>query len=293
MQTQGYSEKLFAGLKLSDQDWTSYLKEAHRDAPGMTPPAFAGYRTREGLNSYQVLAAALDTMASGPKRVLDLACGDGFLLQYLLPRLESGSHVMAVDMVASELERARSIYHQVEYRCEQAQDLSLATGSVDVVLCHLALMLMLPIDPVLEQLGRILKSRGKLAAVIGAPRPEGALETQVGSFVRTFVKAHFPQMGSPRMGDERFGSEAGLKQLFGPTSGFADDLVIRDFSIQVSCALGDFWDFYKDMYLVGLLPAEQKARLLTELMDFLAPHCNASGQVALEVPLRKFEVSKR
>ena len=141
-----YADRLLNGLPVGDEDWEAHLLRAHEETPGMTPPAFGAYRTREGLSSYEILASALARDAPSC-RILDLACGDGFLVQYLLPRMDARSRVWGVDMVPTEIERARRAYPdpRTEFLCERAQRLSLPSASIDLVLSHLALMLMSPI----------------------------------------------------------------------------------------------------------------------------------------------------
>src|ERR1041385_2029945 len=118
-----YAEKVLRGVAPDDEDWTDHLRRAHAAVAGMTPPVFGAHRTKEGLNSYQVLAKTLDS-CRGPIRVLDLGCGDGFLLRYLLPKLDRGSEVIGVDMVDSEIETARKTHQdpRVRFLCETAQD---------------------------------------------------------------------------------------------------------------------------------------------------------------------------
>ncbi len=45
--------------------------------------------TEGGLNSYQELALSLETLRNRNPTIVDLACGDGFLLRYLLPKILS------------------------------------------------------------------------------------------------------------------------------------------------------------------------------------------------------------
>src|SRR5690348_522408 len=93
-----FSENFFRGGKSTQQDWVDHLIEAHDQEPTMSPDAFAGYKTTEGLNSYQVLANEIDFANS--KKILDLACGDGHFSEYVLPRLRPDGELIGVDMAA-------------------------------------------------------------------------------------------------------------------------------------------------------------------------------------------------
>ncbi len=287
-----YADRLLNGLPVGDEDWEAHLLRAHEETPGMTPPAFGAYRTREGLSSYEILASALARDAPSC-RILDLACGDGFLVQYLLPRIDARSRVWGVDMVPTEIERARRAYPdpRTEFLCERAQRLSLPSASIDLVLSHLALMLMSPIEPVIAELRRVMKPAGRLAAVIGGPRVAGSLAEEITLLTARFLKRHFPRMQSPRVGDARFSSADGIRDLFAPARGFADDLAFEDFLIEVRGDLGAFWAFWKDTYLAAIVPAELKPRFRAELDELLRPRLGPDATVLVEFPVRRFEVS--
>lgn len=256
----------------------------------MTPPVFGAYRTRDGLNSYEILAESVGPRGAGA--VLDLACGDGFLLRFVLPKLGRDATAFAVDMVPSEIERAKRDCRdpRARFLCETAQDLSVPAGSIDLVLCHMALMLMLPIEPVLDQVRRVLKPGGRLAAVVGGPRPPDSPSAEIGRTIGRFLKESFPGMAAPRTGDERFGGLDGLKDLFGPARGFSADLEVRDFEIELKGGVEDVWDFYKDMYLVGMLPRASKAALRAE-MEKTLKRLFPDGRMLIPWPMRRFAVS--
>jgi SAM-dependent methyltransferase len=284
-------QKILSGATLTPEEWASHLVEAHDLAPAMTPRAFATFRNSSGQNSYEVLASVLDKR-KGDLHVVDLGCGDGYLIQYLLPRLSRGSRITAVDMVASELARAKAQVRdrRVEFRQVKAQDLALAPGSVDVVLGHLTLMLMRPIEPVLATLKRCLKPGGELAAVIPAPLSPGTCPARIASAIRGFVEEKFP--GSPerfRLGDARFESEETLQRLFDSQSGFQQDLWIQDFEIRIPGDAETIWKFYQDTYLVGALPADARAELKRRLAEILAKEPPPGN--AYVFPLRLFQVT--
>ncbi|MCB9687945.1 MAG: methyltransferase domain-containing protein [Alphaproteobacteria bacterium] len=142
----------------------SFLRRFHDSAPGGSPRAFAGGRLPDGRDTYDWLA----DHASPGERVLDLCCGDGFLLAKLAER---GVHGVGVDLSQGELEAARA-RGLSELHLARAQELPLADASVDGVVCSWALMLLDDLPGVLDELRRVLRPDGWLAAVIGAPPPD-------------------------------------------------------------------------------------------------------------------------
>lgn len=288
-----FTEKLFSGSTTEDADWVEHLSAAHRASPSMTPQVFGKYRTRDGLSSYQVLASSVRS-SEGPLQILDLGCGDGHLIRHLLPRLNSQSQVVGVDMVATEIDRAKSECSdpRVRFICEMAQELSLPSESCDYVLCHMTLMLMLPTEPVVAQIRRVLKHAGIMSAIISAPRSPNELSGKLASTIFGFLKKQFPQMGTPRLGDPRFATTEGLKELFSEQIGFSPDLTVEDFHLEVHGDLDAIWNFYKDMYLVGMVPVEFRGALREEIASLLSEHMDAHGRVSFQYPMRRFEVSR-
>lgn len=137
-------------------DAERYLREFHDRVAGATPRGIGRARSAGGLNSYERLLAgiALDGAA-----VLDLACGDGTLLE--LVARHSPRALFGVDLSPVEVDRARArLGPGVDIRCERASELSLLRASIDVVLCHMALMLMSPIEQVLDRVADVLRSGG-------------------------------------------------------------------------------------------------------------------------------------
>lgn len=144
-----------------------YLEDFHQRQPGTTSAAFAELPAVKYSSSYAALTAHVPT-AQSPMNVLDLACGDGYLLKLLAARQQPGLQLTGVDMSQAELDAARlRLPSDVTLLKERAQALSMATGSVDVLLSHMAIMLMDDLEQVLQEVQRVLRSGGTLAVLIG------------------------------------------------------------------------------------------------------------------------------
>jgi SAM-dependent methyltransferase len=182
-----FAEKFLSGIRPTPQDWEEYLIEAHRDEPAMTSQHYKNGRTSEGLTSYETLAQALKFLSKDPShlKVVDLACGEG----YLLNALTNVKSVVGVDMSEDGLALARKNAGGragADYICARAQDLPFGTASIDAVLCHMAFMLMTPVEPVVREISRVLKPGGIFSFVVNTHEDMKTLRRLTKKCVRSF-----------------------------------------------------------------------------------------------------------
>lgn len=175
MATSDFGPKLLRGDSTSSEEWQQHLQAVHAQFPSATSAALALRTTQQGQSSYQFLvdsAVAAARTSGRPVDILDLACGDGYLVEECLRQLGARiSSVTGVDMSETALDasRARLNAPQVRLCRGLAQSLPLTDASIDVALCHAAFMLMLPLEPVVAGLraccaraGRSAQSSGRL-----------------------------------------------------------------------------------------------------------------------------------
>ena len=187
-----------------------FLQAFHAAHPGATSQAFADGRDDSGRSSYDLLAAATQPTDS----VLDLGCGDGFLLE-LIGDLQPSASRTGVDMSLGELQaaRARSRLAGVPLACAKAQALPLADSAVDYVVSHLAFMLMSDIDVVCDEIARVLKPGGRFATVTGGGPGDGdSFELFLDLFRDVYAAS---PTKAPRYGDKRTRYGDGIAELFG------------------------------------------------------------------------------
>ena len=252
----------------------------------MTPHAFDAHGTCRGVNSYQVLSNTLLEQKPTPKRILDLACGDGHLVEYLSKSLGGNIEVIGVDISEHELEVARSKKYGsvVSFKCERGHQISEHTGSFDAVVCHMALMLMNPVQPVMSEMHRLLRPLGVFAAVIGiSGRGEGFFATYQKIF-GDFMKEKYPKFVSPPTGDPQIRSIEGLRHIFAEAD--FTDVQTTDFGLKVKTEPASVWNFFRDMYLVSLLPIEKKEELRVRVISAAEVASADSNLLDFEFPMR-------
>ncbi len=184
-----------------------HLRAVHDQAAGFTQACATACRDDQGRNSYEWLCGACAPQAG--EAVLDLACGSGVLLDLCRDRYPRGVDLYGIDMSAAELVLARdrlagrgvALHEGLAHKIDMAGD-----GAFQAVLCHWALTLMDPIDPVLAEIGRVLAPGGLFAAIVDGPADIADGYADVSAIIEGHVRQerpHYAELGDPRVRDGR------------------------------------------------------------------------------------------
>lgn len=268
-----------------------FLKDWHNQDPGMTQRLLTRYTTNEGKSSYQILIEQAGDIRD--KHCVDLACGDGTLLAELLPRIGDKGLVTAIDMSRAELDIAKQTYpdQRIIFHEAMAQAIPLLTSSVDLVFCHLALMLMTPIEPVLNEIARILKSTGQLCAVIIAPLEHTEPTKSIFAWIRSQVEQKLGYL--PNIGDSRFASEDGIKALFSTHPEFMPIENFKFFYLQLNYQTESLWTDLSSFYLPRLLSHQEMKEIGNKATEMLNTYKQDQKQLILPFACRSFCVKRR
>jgi SAM-dependent methyltransferase len=236
------------------------LLERYHTRPGRTVATLGAFRDARGRSSYEVLA---DEIGSLPRdaRLLDLACGDGHLLSVLAAR--GFERLAGVDRSPEELAAARGrLGPDVALHCQDAGALPLANGSIDAVLCHMALMLFEPVESVLAEVARVLRPGGAFVAIINRRHSDPAFDAFSRELRRVTAEAGLDRLriGSPDV--------LVLTALRARLAGarLDDGARIRDFTVCVRATPGELWPTFEAMYDVFRLPDPAKEQLHCSLL---------------------------
>ncbi len=252
-----------------------FLAGFHDADPGGTTRAFGGMPAWMAgtafASSYECLASA---MPPGATTVVDLACGDGYLLS-LLATQEPGLALVGIDLSAGELGAARRRLGDaaVLYQA-RAQSLPLPDACADAVLCHMALMLMDDAPLVLAEVRRILKPRGVFSAVTGAGAAASPAREVFVGLLRHYRR--LPEFESLRLGDRRLQSADGIAELFQP--GF-DPPAVEAIALQMHCGPAALWARFGGMYDLGWLVAADRGEIERRFIEAVTPLCGSDGQM--------------
>jgi SAM-dependent methyltransferase len=263
-----------------EQDDATLLERYHAQ-PGRTVAALGPFRDARGRSSYEVLA---DEIGSIPRaaHVLDLACGDGYLLSMLAAR--GFERLAGVDRSLEELAAARGrLGRDVALHCQDAGALPLADGSIDAVLCHLALMLFEAVETVLVEVARVLRPGGAFVAIVNRRHPDPAFDAYSRELGRVTAEAG---LGRLRIGSPDILTRPALHaRLSG--AGFDEAGVrIHDFTVRVRATPGELWPIFEAMYDVFRLPDPAKEQLRLSLLDAWSALAAGEGRLGAEMGMR-------
>jgi SAM-dependent methyltransferase len=146
------------------------------------------------------------------QRVLDVACGTGLVTLPVADAVAPGGEVVATDLSAGMIERARAIAEErgirnVTFERMDAEALDLPDGTFDVALCSLGLMYVPDPERALREMHRVLAPGGRaVASVWGARRKCGWAEVFpiVDRRVQSDVCPLFFRLGTGRALDAAF-----------------------------------------------------------------------------------------
>jgi SAM-dependent methyltransferase len=263
----------------------NYLLDFHRRIVSSTSIAFGAIPASvDGVvhaSSYHALASTLP-LNDNALSVVDIGCGDGHLLGLLAAQKHRELRLIGVDMSDGELDVARAILSaDIALLRERAQDLSIATGSIDVVLSHMALMLMGDLEQVFSEIRRILRPSGSVAFIVGG---KGLLEPVRHLYLNELRPILREENVSLRLHNERTTSEEGWRTLLSPSF---TDCRFTDVDLRIDATPTEIWDsFLSTTYDVDLLSSDGQQKLRERTIAALASHCDSNGKLRYGCGLR-------
>jgi SAM-dependent methyltransferase len=242
-----------------------FLQKWHSEFAGSTTQHFSLVDVdATGSSSYDLLVQDVGVLAN-PQRVLDLACGDGYLLQLLAQRFPAAS-ITGVDASAGELQLARSrpALENVVLIEARVEALPIETGALDAVVCHMALMLFEDAAAVIREVARVLRGGGVFAAVLGPAPGAGSAMKNYGAKLRELEReANCPPL---EVGDAATFTAPSLRDLFSAEDWAEPDIV--NTIVQLDDPK-DVHGMLMSMYNVARLPEGTQLALSRYLCDEL------------------------
>jgi ubiquinone/menaquinone biosynthesis C-methylase UbiE len=274
-------------MKSAVSSTEAFLRSFHNQYPGLTAKAFGGLQvTMQGSAYPSTYHLLIDTLPSSlpNSSVLEVGCGDGFLLSLLADLPDSATTLTGIDLSEAELQQASLRLGPRAFLCQgRAQAMPFASGAFTHVLCHMALMLMDDAPGVVREIRRVLVSTGIFAAVVGARSPGSPAMDAFRAIVSRYPRR--PEYADVQFGDKRTRSAQGLQELL--AQGFTD-ISIQDLSATKILTKMQFWNWLIDMYDVHLLSEDDIRAARDEYFESLGPMAELDGTLSHIISLRLF-----
>ena len=258
-----YMEKILAGERPSDAEWYEHLLAFNKLHPAGTPQIMRPFLDNAGRSSYEILASAV---ANGARvaNVIDVGCGDGALTNDLRAVLPDAL-IVGVDIASASIDLARANVRDTRARFVQAHaaKLPIASGSIDVVVSHMALMLMPDVEEVLLECKRMLRNGGQLAFVVDEPAARDQASTKIFAEVVSHVREAYPHFALENPGDARMREVSAIRRFLA-TLGFTD-VATTSFQTAAQLDAEACWTFFDRTYIVGMLEGEAHERVMRNI----------------------------
>ncbi len=269
----------------------NYLIDFHNRCPGVTAKAFARFparsEQRQFTSSYACLADVIEER-DHVQAILDMGCGDGYLLELIAGRRLKNMQLHGIDFSAAEIAIAKARLGDAgNLQIANAQSLPFEDGAIDYALSHMAIMLMDDVPSVLAESSRVLRSGGVFSAVIGRRFLLGpVLDVFLPLLVEEMSENHIDHLifdGGILHRQDR------LEQLF------ADDfsmLQVSEIDVPFNLAPDDLWEELCGTYSVDRLPENGKKRLKNVFLASTTSLMNADGLIETGWGLKKITAIK-
>jgi len=194
--------------------------------------------------------------------VHDVACGTGALLSRV-SETESSTRLVGIDLSESELRLARVRLPGVPLYAARAQALPFSDAAFDLVVCHMALMLMDEPERALAESRRVLREGGIFCAITNRPAAPDEIAKTILSGLRSTWKAMHPSLHPPQLGDTRTHDTATLLPL---VSAYFERTVVEQFAVTQRVPRGELWPYLvNSIYGLDAIPAHEGEEILADL----------------------------
>ncbi len=288
-----FESKIFSGITPSDDAWNAYLLKIYKELPACSPAVFANHNTNLGPSSYEILAKNIELFHRPAQRLIDLGSGSGHMLKYISPQIRKNDLVTAVDMSEDEIKIAAKDYgnnSQIKFVAARAQNLPFSDESIDLIGAHMSMMLMRPIEPVVDEIYRVLKKGGRLLAVTNSTEPASGTLGLFNATILDFIKSHYPQFKQLPNGDIRTRNLDGLKELFLPR--FKSVEQFTPFYLNIEVTPDGAWAFCNTLVSVNIVPQDKRSELRSRILEIANAQRQMNGKVLLQMPLALWVVEK-
>ena len=259
-------------------DSERFLCEFHAHYPACTPNSLsAGFIEGRDprVSSYDLVAQAVPASA---KTVLDVGCGDGFLMTKLRA---PDRRLIGVDLSTAELAACSTRLAGVaDHTLHNAriQQMPLATSSVDASVSHLVLMLIPGVEEAMREIVRVLKPGGVFSFLVTIDHTSS---DDLLSIIRAEFRAVAQQASLANvvnLADPRMRTVGGIQEVLAAVGGF-NSVKVEPSTLVLDGNHAKVLHIMKNMYLARMLTAEGAELFWSKTDALLKQHTQPDGVI--------------
>lgn len=282
--TTAYLRRILNGETPSAQEWNDHLIAFNARFDGITSGTIAAMRTEAGETSYQVLARRTLETVPDARAILDIGCGDGFLMRKLKQMSGRPLELVGIDLSQAAIDLAASLLPEAMFVCGDARTADLGALRFDAAVAHLSLMIASQPELILAQARRELKDDGVMLMVMEDLPLHPDMGVLVGAGVRA-LRAKYAAFAPAIPERGLFESDEELQAMF-RSAGFANAPEIERFQVCGRYSLREAWAHLQRIYPFGLLEDDDLASVREAVEAAAAERTGEDGKVPWTLGVR-------
>ena len=288
-------KKILNGEELIPEEWSEFLLNYHKLNTGSTYEIFKNFKSQSGYNSYELISNEIEVTKTKRVEILDIACGNGIISQYCLEKNLSNIKYIGIDISKHQIELARTKYckENIEFKIEDSGDMSFNNSQFDYVVCHLAFMLLNPVDKTISQIERVLKANGFFIAIVNSRKTKDGLLKSILIKVSQFIKSKYPDFGIKNGGNIKTYDKEGLEFLLKEYPTLSENLKVIELELERKMTSIELWEFISSTYHVFSLPQNDVKELKEIVFKMLNKLKSEGNYFEIKYPFNLYKIQKK
>ncbi|MFK7983489.1 MAG: class I SAM-dependent methyltransferase [Saprospiraceae bacterium] len=288
------SKKVINGQALLPKEWKQLLLNFHKLNTGVTHEIFKKFKNQHGHNTYELICNEIKVASTKKIKILDIACGNGVISQYCLDKAKLNLEYIGIDISKHQIELAKSKYGRknIEFRVEGSGEMSFNNLQFDYVVCHLAFMLLNPVDKTLNQIERVLKNNGYFIAIVNSRKVKDELLRKMMVLVGQFIKSKYPDFGIKNGGNSKTYDKDGLESLLKEFATLSKNIEVIELELEGRMTSIEFWEFLSSSYNLFCFPQNYVKELKEIVLKKLNNIKTEENYFKITYPFNLYKIQK-
>jgi len=286
-------KKIINGEELFSEEWKQFLRHYHEVNTGITYEVFKKFKNRAGYNSYDLISNEIAFAEN--INVLDIACGNGIIAQHCVEKGLIDFQYTGIDISKHQIELARTRYGQenIRFKVEDSGELSFNDSEFDYVVCHLAFMLLNPVDKTIHQIERVLKNNGYFLAIVNSRNIKDELLKKIMLKIGQFIRSKCPNFAIRNGGNIKTYDRDGLELLFKEFPTLSPNITTIETELSCKMTALEYWELVSSSYNIFSLPQNYITELKALVFKSLDEIKTESNSFEIKYPFNLYKIQKK